>query len=76
VAIDVLPHLSLVRRSAPAIDRVRHALTWMRRRTCALSGHDFRLRGRDDRIFLSCDDCGFETAGWTIGPRRPRRTAE
>ena len=36
--------------------------------------HDYRLRGRDGRVFLECARCGARSPGWLLEPRtRPLR---
>jgi hypothetical protein len=33
---------------------------------CAVHGHDWRLRGKDNRLYLCCAWCDRETPGWTL----------
>ena len=36
--------------------------------------HDYRLRGRNGRVFLECKRCGVQSPGWEMGPStRPVR---
>ena len=36
--------------------------------------HDYRLRGRNGRVFLECKQCGVQSPGWEMGPStRPVR---
>lgn len=48
------------------------AIDAIRQRLCALHGHDQLLQFEEDRIFLRCASCGFETPGWQVGERPPR----
>lgn len=35
---------------------------------CLLLGHDDMMVRAPDRLWLRCQNCGRDTAGWTIGP--------
>ncbi len=39
---------------------------------CLLWGHDDRQHHSPDRLFLRCEICGRETAGWALDFPRPR----
>jgi hypothetical protein len=69
VRSDVLPQLVLARAVPAARDSVRHAVTWIRQRRCALGGHEYRIRARRNRMFLQCAECDHETPGWSIERR-------
>ncbi len=45
--------------------RVQYAL-------CSLHGHDPLLHYDQNRIYLRCASCGYETPGWELDQRRPR----
>jgi hypothetical protein len=45
--------------------RVHHAI-------CGLHGHDPLLQFDNNRVFLRCASCGYETPGWDVGKNRPR----
>jgi len=45
-------------------DRVRQMF-------CGLHGHDSLLQFQQDRMFLRCASCGYETPGWEVSePKR------
>ena len=48
----------------------RVLLTFVRRRVCAIRGHELRFHFEPRRLSLRCVDCGWETSGWAID--RPR----
>jgi len=35
---------------------------------CGVRGHTLMLAFERHRILLRCDDCGYESTGWRIGP--------
>ncbi len=39
---------------------------------CSLHGHDPLLHYDQNRVFLRCASCGYETPGWELDKRRPR----
>jgi hypothetical protein len=47
------------------------AVLWMRRKFCALHGHDNLLHFERDRMFLKCASCGYESPGWELAESRP-----
>lgn len=49
-------------------------MTW-RRFVCWLHRHEPLLHMADGRIWLRCEECGYETPGWTwtARPPAPRR---
>jgi hypothetical protein len=49
---------------------VRSVLALVRRKLCAIRGHDLLLRAESRRLSLRCLDCGWESPGWVID--RPR----
>jgi hypothetical protein len=46
------------------LDRVREAF-------CGLHGHDSMLQFEEDRMFLKCASCGYESPGWELNEPRP-----
>ena len=40
---------------------------------CLLVGHDDMMIRSPNRLWLRCQHCGRETAGWAIGPETPPR---
>jgi hypothetical protein len=51
------------------LDRVREAF-------CGLHGHDNLLQFGQDRMFLRCVSCGYESPGWELNEPRPIVAAE
>lgn len=43
----------------------------LRRWLCRWTGHEDTLVFAADRVFLECQNCGRETAGWQVALRRP-----
>jgi hypothetical protein len=41
-------------------------VTRVRQFICALHGHEWRLRGEGNRLYLRCAWCDRETPGWTL----------
>ncbi len=39
---------------------------------CGLHGHDSLLHFDQNRIYLRCASCGYETPGWELDEKRPR----
>lgn len=39
---------------------------------CSLHGHDPLLHYDQNRIYLRCASCGYESPGWELDQRRPR----
>jgi hypothetical protein len=67
--------------SPPAVadasaDETRGILSrlWMRvqHTVCGLHGHDNLLHFDQNRMFLRCVSCGYETPGWELEETRPR----
>ncbi len=40
---------------------------------CALGGHDTVRHFEGKRMLMRCTSCGYDTPGWDIGERAPRR---
>ena len=40
---------------------------------CGLRGHDSVLHFERNRVNMRCTSCGYDTPGWEIGGRGPRR---
>lgn len=40
---------------------------------CGMGGHDSVLHFEGSRIMMRCTSCGYDTPGWEIGGRGPRR---
>ncbi len=56
-----------------ARDRVLRGLwTRVRHFLCSLHGHDSLLHFEDNRMFLRCESCGYETPGWEIDASAPQ----
>ena len=43
---------------------------------CGLRGHDSLLHFASNRVNMRCTSCGYETPGWEISGRGPRRRYE
>jgi hypothetical protein len=43
----------------------------MRQAICGLHGHDSLLQFEQERMFLKCASCGFETPGWELNEAPP-----
>jgi hypothetical protein len=43
---------------------------------CGLRGHDSLLHFASNRVNMRCTSCGYETPGWEISERGPRRRYE
>jgi hypothetical protein len=43
---------------------------------CGLRGHDSILHFASNRVNMRCTSCGYETPGWEISGRGPRRRYE
>ncbi len=54
-----------VRPFARVWRRIQYAL-------CSLHGHDPLLHYDQNRIYLRCASCGYESPGWDLDQRRPR----
>jgi hypothetical protein len=42
---------------------------------CGCHGHDQLLQFEEDRIFLKCASCGYESPGWELTEAPPTVTA-
>ena len=42
---------------------------WM----CGLRGHDSVLHFEENRVMMRCTSCGYDTPGWEISGRGPRK---
>src|SRR3954451_18129884 len=40
---------------------------------CGLSGHDSVLHFEGSRVMMRCTSCGYDTPGWEVSGRGPRR---
>ena len=40
---------------------------------CGLRGHDSVLHFESNRVMMRCTSCGYDTPGWEISGRAPRR---
>jgi hypothetical protein len=40
---------------------------------CLIGGHDDFIRRTRSRLYLRCERCGRETAGWAVGPAAARQ---
>jgi len=50
-----------------AVASLLHRIAWfVRRRVCALRGHDLMMEFAPKRLSLRCTACGFNTPGWEI----------
>lgn len=47
----------------------------VRQMYCGLHGHDSMLQFEQDRMFLRCASCGYETPGWSLNEVPPTVTA-
>lgn len=43
---------------------------------CGLRGHDSVLHFEGNRVMMRCTSCGYDTPGWEISGRGPRRRFE
>jgi hypothetical protein len=50
---------------------VTSMLSRMRRAYCGLHGHDSLLQFQQERMFLQCTSCGYETPGWELADTPP-----
>lgn len=48
-----------------------HILDWIRQTVCGMHGHDSLLQFEQERMFLKCASCGYETPGWELNEARP-----
>lgn len=54
---------SLIQRAANTIGRM----------LCALRGHDSVLHYEDKRMMMRCTSCGYDSPGWEVTGREPRK---
>jgi hypothetical protein len=43
---------------------------------CGMRGHDSILHFEDKRVMMRCTSCGYDTPGWEVNSRGPRRRFE
>lgn len=43
---------------------------------CGLSGHDTVMHFEGKRVMMRCTSCGYDTPGWELADRAPRRRFE
>lgn len=43
---------------------------------CGMRGHDSVLHFEGNRVMMRCTSCGYDTPGWEISGRGPRRLFE
>lgn len=43
---------------------------------CGMRGHDSVLHFEGNRVMMRCTSCGYDTPGWEISGRGPRRRFE
>jgi hypothetical protein len=55
---------------------VARAMTRLGQVLCGVSGHDSVLHFERNRVMMRCTSCGFDTPGWEISGRGPRRRYE
>jgi hypothetical protein len=69
---------------AATIERAQHALavqsgvmarmaSRLGQTFCGLSGHEAVMHFEGKRVMMRCTSCGYDTPGWEIGDRGPRR---
>ena len=65
--VHVITNSSAVRDRSLSVGRVwRSTRRLVRETACAITGHDYNVRGAANRMFLRCADCEHETPGWHI----------
>jgi len=72
ITTHILPPLRPLAIGHELEGRLHRAAAWLQEACCGLHGHDLLLRFESRRVFLKCESCGRETAGWRI-EGRPRR---
>lgn len=40
---------------------------------CGVRGHDAMLHFEDKRVMMRCTSCGYDTPGWEVSGRAPRK---
>ena len=55
---------------------VGRAFTRLGQLVCGLRGHDSVLHFEGNRVNMRCTSCGYDTPGWEITGRGPRRRYE
>jgi NAD-dependent SIR2 family protein deacetylase len=55
---------------------VTRAVTRLGQLVCGLRGHDSVLHFEGNRVNMRCTSCGYDTPGWEITGRGPRRRYE
>ena len=52
---------------------VGRAISRISQLLCGLRGHDSVLHFESNRVMMRCTSCGYDTPGWEITGRAPRR---
>lgn len=55
---------------------VSRAIEWLGQVLCGMRGHDAVLHFEGNRVMMRCTSCGYDTPGWEINGRGPRRRYE
>ncbi|MBI2834848.1 MAG: hypothetical protein HYX76_10535 [Acidobacteria bacterium] len=66
------PPQGVARRGRGGVRAKRSLMAVVRQALCGLREHDLVMQFERDRLFLRCDQCGYESAGWDVGRRRAR----
>jgi hypothetical protein len=53
-----------------------HMLDRIRQAVCGMHGHDSLLQFEQERMFLKCASCGYETPGWELNEAPPTATLD
>jgi hypothetical protein len=72
-------HLSdagVARAEAPSVGVMTRVASRLSQTLCGLSGHDAVLHFEDKRVMMRCTSCGYDTPGWEVTGRAPRRRFE
>jgi hypothetical protein len=55
---------------------VTRTMTRIGRLLCAMRGHDSVLHFEGKRVMMRCTSCGYDTPGWDVAERAPRKRFE
>ena len=55
---------------------VSRAVSRLGQLICGLKGHDSVLHFEGKRVMMRCTSCGYDTPGWEVSGRGPRRRFE
>lgn len=55
---------------------VARAITRLGRLLCGIRGHDAILHVEGKRLMMRCTSCGYDSPGWEVADRAPRKRFE